>query len=259
MAGRAPATRPTTARPATSTASTSPRRPRSAWTRSTATARAARRYLPDDDPDLSFAPTVLPEAVGGYFWVVFTSHRSYGNTFPSQDNGDENGKLWVAAIDLDLTAGQDSSHPAFYLDGQEGDSDNLRGFWVLPPCEQNGSTCSSGDECCTGFCRPDGEGGAYSCVPAPAGACSNEFEKCTTTASCCQASRGLPVHRRLLRRARPEVAFTPGMRRRAPGGAGAPRRSASRTSRGPFRSCARRPRAWPPGSAGRGRRRRPPR
>ena len=38
-------------------------------------------------PDLNFAPTVLPEAVGGYFWVVFTSHRSYGNTLPSMDNG----------------------------------------------------------------------------------------------------------------------------------------------------------------------------
>ena len=37
-------------------------------------------YLPAKDPNLSFAPTVLPEAVGGYYWVVFTSHRSYGNT-----------------------------------------------------------------------------------------------------------------------------------------------------------------------------------
>jgi hypothetical protein len=146
-------------------------------------------YLPANDPDLSFAPTVLPEAVGGYFWVVFTSHRSYGNLLPSQDNGDENGKLWVAAIDQSPALGKDSSHPAFYLDGQESVSDNLRGFWVLPPCEQTGSSCSGGDECCTGFCRPDGEGGAYACVPAPT-TCSNEFEKCATTANCCNASQG---------------------------------------------------------------------
>jgi hypothetical protein len=152
--------------------------------------KSGTTYLPANDPNLSFAPTVLPEAVGGYFWVVFTSHRSYGNLLPSQDNGDENGKLWVAAIDQNPSPGKDSSHPAFYLDGQESVSDNLRGFWVLPPCEQNGTTCSSGDECCTGFCRPDGEGGAYSCVPAPAGACSEEFEKCTSNASCCQASEG---------------------------------------------------------------------
>ncbi len=147
-------------------------------------------YLPASDPKLSFAPTVLPEAVGGFVWVVFTSHRSYGNTLPSQDNGDQNGKLWVAALDLHPTAGKDSSHPAFYLDGQESGADNLRGFWVLPPCEQTGTACGSGDECCSGFCRPDGEGGAYSCVPAPAGACANEFEKCTQSSDCCQASAG---------------------------------------------------------------------
>ncbi len=147
-------------------------------------------YLPDSDPDLSFTPTVLPEALGGYFWVVFTSHRSYGNTLPSMDNMDTNGKLWVAAIDLNVTPGMDSSHPAFYLDGQESSADCLRGFWVLPPCQQNGTTCSSGDECCTGFCRPDGEGGAYSCVPAPSAGCSNEYEKCTMTSDCCQASSG---------------------------------------------------------------------
>jgi hypothetical protein len=147
-------------------------------------------YLPDNDAELSFAPTVLPEAVGGFYWVVFTSHRSYGNTLPSQDNGDENGKLWVAAIDENPAAGKDSSHPAFYLDGQESGADNLRGFWVLPPCKQDGNSCGSGDECCTGFCRPDGEAGAYSCVPAPAGACSNEFEKCTQSSDCCEASAG---------------------------------------------------------------------
>jgi len=147
-------------------------------------------YLPAADPDLSFAPTVLPEAVGGYFWVVFTSHRSYGNTLPSKDNGDQNGKLWVAAIDLSPTAGQDSSHPAFYLDGQESVSDNLRGFWVLSPCQQQGTSCSAGDECCEGFCRPLTDGGAYSCVAPPAGACANEYEKCTSTSGCCQASSG---------------------------------------------------------------------
>src|SRR6185312_1798195 len=95
-------------------------------------------YLPANDPAMSFAPTVLPEAVGGYFWVVFTSHRSYGNTLPSQDNGDEYGKLWVAALDINAPPGTDGSHPAFFLDGQEHTSDNLRGFWVLDPCKSDG-------------------------------------------------------------------------------------------------------------------------
>jgi hypothetical protein len=140
-------------------------------------------YLPANDPQLSFAPTVLPEAVGGYYWVVFTSHRSYGNSIVTQDNSDEYGKLWVAALDINPTPGKDASHPAFFLDGQETHADNLRGFWVLPPCKQNGQGCKSGDECCGGFCRSY-DGGAPTCVPPPGG-CSNEYEKCSTAADCC--------------------------------------------------------------------------
>jgi hypothetical protein len=152
----------------------------------------AASYLPANDPDLSFAPTVLPEAVGGYYWAVFTSHRAYGNVLQSMAPGsdgtaDELGQLWVAAIDLSPTPGQDASHPAFYLDGQELQADNLRGFWVLPPCEQQGGPCTTGDQCCDGFCRPDGEGGALACVPPPGG-CSNEFEKCSTSSDCCDAT-----------------------------------------------------------------------
>ncbi len=140
-------------------------------------------YLPDNDAHLSFAPTVLPVAVGGYFWVVFTSHRSYGNTLPSMDNGDQNGKLWVAAFDINATPGQDPSHPAFFLDGQEKVSDNLRGFWVLNPCGADGDNCASGDDCCGGYCRST-NGGPLQCVSAPGG-CSNEFETCKTAADCC--------------------------------------------------------------------------
>ena len=147
---------------------------------------ASTNYLPANDPNLSFAPTVLPEAVGGFFWVVFTSHRSFGNTLPSQDNGDEYGKLWVAALDINAPSGSDGSHPAFFLDGQEHTSDNLRGFWVLDPCKANGQTCGTGDECCGGYCRGD-DGGPLQCVPPPGG-CSNEYEKCTTAADCCNPS-----------------------------------------------------------------------
>jgi len=148
-------------------------------------------YLPANDPGLSFAPTVLPEAVGGYFWVVFTSHRSYGNTLPSMQgpsgSPDEYGKLWVAAIDINAADGADPSHPAFFLDGQETTADNLRGFWVLPPCRGNGQPCSSGDQCCNGFCRQAGDGGPLECVPPPGG-CSNEYELCSTASDCCNPS-----------------------------------------------------------------------
>jgi hypothetical protein len=145
-------------------------------------------YLPASDPDLSFAPTVLPEAVGGYFWVVFTSHRSYGNTIASMAPGadgtaDELGQLWVAAMDLSPTAGKDPSHPAFHLDGQEQTADNLRGFWVLDPCQGVGIACTGGDQCCSGFCRQ--VSGTNQCVSPPAQGCSNTLEACTFASDCC--------------------------------------------------------------------------
>jgi hypothetical protein len=148
------------------------------------TGSGSATYLPGSDTGLSFTPTVLPEAVGGYFWVVFTSHRQYGNLLATKASNDTLGKLWVAAIDVSPTPGKDPSHPAFYLDGQELNADNLRGFWTLPPCQQSGTGCASGDQCCTGFCRAVGS--TLQCVEPPKG-CSNEFEKCTTAADCCMA------------------------------------------------------------------------
>jgi hypothetical protein len=74
---------------------------------------SAGTYLPANDTGLNATPTVLPEAVGGYFWVVFTSHRSYGNTLQSNASSGTLGKLWIGAIDLDAPPGKDPSHPAF--------------------------------------------------------------------------------------------------------------------------------------------------
>src|SRR4029077_19028664 len=92
-----------------------------------------------------------------------------------------------AAIDITVKPGTDPSHVPFYLPGQEATAGNMRGFWVLDPCQQMGNTCTSGDECCTGFCRqatgPDG--GIEDVCVAPPGGCSNEFEKCTSGGDCC--------------------------------------------------------------------------
>jgi hypothetical protein len=164
---------------------------------------AGKSYLPfADDVDLNFEPTILPEAVGGYFWVVFTSRRNYGNLvngdpyIGTSGNPSPRKKLWVAAIDIQnpenpYTKALDLTHPAFYLEGQELASGNMRGFWSLDPCQANGQSCLTGDECCSGFCRqtngPDG-GTIFACVP-PAG-CAQEGEKCTTAADCCGAQAG---------------------------------------------------------------------
>jgi hypothetical protein len=159
-----------------------------------------------DDSDKDYEPTVLPVAVGGYFWVVFTSRREYGNTINDADPWEglfEGGvparrkKLWVAALDIDnpehpSTSAHDISHPAFYLPGQELAGGNSRGFWALSPCEGNGLGCTSGDQCCSGYCRqtngPDG-GVTVACVPQPSG-CAQEYEKCSVSSDCCTCAGG---------------------------------------------------------------------
>ncbi len=157
-------------------------------------------------------------AVGGYYWVVFTSRRAYGN-FISRipgasvspdgdvpfDNTQVKGsgqntnaikgyrkKLWVAAIDINKPGGIDISHPAFLLEGQETEAGNMRGFWALDPCKANDQSCESGDECCGGFCRQvnDADGGTHNACVVPPSGCANESEKCTVSASCCDNANG---------------------------------------------------------------------
>ena len=162
---------------------------------------SGKSYLPYGDAEMhvNYEPHLLPVAAGGYYWVVFTSRRYYGNTItdPSQDTI-ERKKLWLAPLDIDGSEhpskmAHDISHPAFYLPGQETlVAGNARGFWALDPCKQNGNTCETGDECCTGFCRQTNgaDGGMiFACVP-PGQGCSKLSEKCATTADCCDAAAG---------------------------------------------------------------------
>ncbi len=149
-----------------------------------------------DDSKLNYMPTVNPVASGGYYWVVFTSRRLYGNVLvdhpftpggsaeTAPTSGSKNKKLWVAAIDM-TTGNVDPSHPAFYLPGQELMAGNSRGFWAVDPCKSNGQSCESGDECCNGFCRKDGASGALVCQDKPPLTCAQEFERCTMDADCC--------------------------------------------------------------------------
>lgn len=136
-------------------------------------------YLPypGRDEHLNFYPTMSPVAAGGYFWVFFTSRRNYGNTEVDPNDGPASKKLWVSAINIGAQAGTDASHPAFYLPGQELASGNIRAFATLSPCKSNGSSCTSGVDCCGGVCN----GGTCG---TPMG-CSGDGNKCTTTGDCC--------------------------------------------------------------------------
>lgn len=153
-----------------------------------------------DDTNLNYEPTMNPVASGGYFWVVFTSRRLYGNVaeippFCSDPRGVNlidnitPKKLWVAAVDVNAPPGSDPSHPAFYLPAQELLAGNARAFWVLEPCRKDGEGCETGDQCCNGFCSSTGMGDdPLICTPGPDGKCSKPQEKCVTGADCCDAT-----------------------------------------------------------------------
>lgn len=134
------------------------------------------------DRNRAFEPTFNPIERGGYFWVVFTSMRDYGHRITGTPN---NGKkrLWVAAIDKNPQPGTDPSHPAFFLEGQNEATTNMRGFWALSPCIPSDAEppkpCTAGFECCSGFC----DSGV--CVTPQDFSCVGAGETCANDADCC--------------------------------------------------------------------------
>jgi hypothetical protein len=165
---------------------------------------------------LDYEPTVNPQPVGGYIWVMFTSRRLYGNIATMNpwwsdprykpiggDNGPTTKKLWVAAIKASPTPGQDPSYPAFYLPGQEYLAGNSKGFWVLDACKAASATrtaaneCDSNLDCCgapqTAICSlqtPVANPPKRHCVPVGAAACVADGGTCTLDSECCNFAAG---------------------------------------------------------------------
>ena len=141
------------------------------------------------DLSWNFEPTFAPVSAGGYFWVVFTSRRTYGNVL----TGDKTvvKQLWVSAIDLAPVAGKDPSHPPFRLPGQAIDSVNMRGFWALDPCKGDGQGCASGTECCGGYCDGSGGDSGGPVCKSQQTTCAQNGDRCQTSTDCCNASSGV--------------------------------------------------------------------
>jgi hypothetical protein len=144
-----------------------------------ADAATGTTYLPfpDEDPNHTYYPTVSPVAAGGYFWVFFDSLRHYGNQGLHR-------QLWGTALTISADGSYvgDPSHPAFYLTGQEFGTGNHRAFISLDPCRDDGADCTSGVDCCAGFCT-DGV-----CKTPDAPRCAHVDETCQTAADCCDES-----------------------------------------------------------------------
>lgn len=131
----------------------------------------------DRDRNIDYEPTFAPLNSGGYAWVVFTSRRTYGNRLT--DSAGNTKQLWVAAIDQNPQPGQDPSHPAFRVPGQDIATWNMRGFWALEPCKQEGESCETGSQCCNQNC----DNGI--CEDPDPNGCSQTGNACTETADCC--------------------------------------------------------------------------
>jgi len=157
-------------------------------------AQSGTTYSPFGAEDLHHAyyPTVAPVAAGGYFWIFFDAIRHYGNQGVQR-------QIWGAAIDVsaDGTYTTDASHPAFYLTGQEAGSGNQRAFAALDPCEKDGETCTSGTDCCGGFCFVKESDSEF--ATEPVGTCTADLpecakinDRCTNTDDCCPPDPGAP-------------------------------------------------------------------
>jgi len=159
----------------------------------------ANKGLPGESKLINYYPTVLPVQVGGYFWVFWTSTREFGHhpsgasPFPIAEAG-KGKRLWVAAI-RPPTAGEsnaatlpDLSAPGFYLEGQ-GNTGNTRAFASLNPCVANGTACTSGLDCCGGYCTVKPGEGAGVCATEPP-SCAALNEKCGDDGDCCEGEPG---------------------------------------------------------------------
>jgi hypothetical protein len=146
---------------------------------SSQSASSNQTYLPYGQTELhhSYYPTVSPVAAGGYFWIFFDSIRNYGNMGSAR-------QLWGTALTIssDGKYTVDPSHPAFYLPGQEFTTANHRAFTALDPCRKDGDTCTSGVDCCNGFCT------AGVCGIPQMPRCSQTGEACKKSSDCCDAT-----------------------------------------------------------------------
>jgi hypothetical protein len=141
------------------------------------------------DLHLNFEPTFAPVPSGGYFWVVFTSRRTYGNQLIGDRTTTK--QLCVAAIDQAPNGSADPSHPPFLLPGQDLTSLNMRGYWALDPCKGDGQGCQSGTECCGGYCDGSSGGGGGMVCGSAQQSCAQDGDHCDKTSDCCSASAGV--------------------------------------------------------------------
>ena len=158
-----------------------------------------RGVVAPDNLHLNYAPTVNPIPAGGYTWIVFTSPRDYGNRMVSPSSPPR----WTRPTPTTSSSG---SPPSTRTSARSTPATPPSGCPVRTPprptCSATGRwrpaspapptagrvTCDAGFECCSGFCRNEGQG--FVCTESPGG-CSQLGEKCTMSSDCCGAGPSL--------------------------------------------------------------------
>jgi hypothetical protein len=132
-------------------------------------------------------PSFSPFIAGGYYWLLFRSLRPYGHYTAFSDTAHTyQHQLWVTAVSAaELASGQiDPSRPAFWLPGQDYDTNNMTAQWAPNPCHGEGSGCGVTSDCCGGLvCTSVGV------CEAPAGGCTQQGNRCESSAECCGGLR----------------------------------------------------------------------
>lgn len=79
---------------------------------------------------------------------------------------------------------EDASLQWLYPYDKTGEHARLLG---VDPCKEDGASCESGVECCTGRCQEDFDTGERTCgLKTPA--CAEEYDRCEKSADCCDRS-----------------------------------------------------------------------
>ncbi len=155
-------------------------------------ATAGKTYMPFGNADIkkAYFPTVSPVAAGGFFWVFYDAVRHYGNLGQQR-------ALWGTAIEISPEGDYsvDRSHPPFYIPGQELNTGNHRAFTALDPCKADGDKCTSGVDCCGGYCTfPEDEGEfteeRVGTCASNVKECSSIDERCRVDTDCCPGADG---------------------------------------------------------------------
>jgi hypothetical protein len=148
------------------------------WLAARAGGGATRLGKLDGAAEDSYRPFFTPFDSGGYFWLLFTSMRTYGSATAGVSGQKQ---VWVAAIARSPSGGTDPSEVPYYLAGQETTNPIISPQWAPAPCKADGASCTTASDCCSGACS--GSSGSMACGP-PA-QCAGRGGSCDTSADCC--------------------------------------------------------------------------